>query len=99
MMTDVHEDTRYLCEMLNGEWHYIANARSLDSGEHMIDTLRDNYPAAWFDLVTDHPKVKLEDVDYDTFLSYRLDLLRPTLNVSKSEPKLIVIDGGKDYDN
>jgi len=90
------EDTRYLCENVNGEWHLITATTTPYSGECMLGILESAYPMAWFDLVTDRPKVRLDEVDYETFYAYRLELLRPTKH---TQAKLIVIDGGKDYDN
>lgn len=96
MMTEVDADTRYLCENVNGEWHLITATTSEYSGKLMLGILESTYPMAWFDLLSDRPILRLDEVDYETFYAYRLDLLRPT---KKPKAKLIVIDGGKDNDN
>ena len=96
MMTEVDADTRYLCENVNGEWHLITATTSEYSGKLMLGILESTYTMAWFDLVSDRPILRLDEVDYETFYAYRLDLLRPT---KRPKAKLIVIDGGKDNDN
>lgn len=97
MMTEVDEDTRYLCENINGEWHLITATTSEYSGNLMLSILESTHSMAWFDLLTDRPKMRLDEVDYETFYSYRLDLLRPANYQPKA--KLIVINGGIDDDN
>lgn len=93
-LNQVDEDTRYLCENIDGEWNLITATYSQYSGELMLAVLESTYPMAWFELLSDCPKARLDETDYDAFYAYRHELIRPAPKVY-TKPKLLVIDGDK----
>ena len=94
-MDETDEDTRYLSEIIDDSRYLITACKTEQSGIRMLSLLETLFNFAWFDLSSDRPKLRLDEYDYDRFLEYRHELIRP---VSKAayKPKLIVIDGGLD---
>ena len=88
-------DICYLCTHIGDEWYLITACRSEYSGQLMLAILESTFPMAWFDLFSDCPRKRLDEYDYDEFLQYRLELIRPAPQAHK-KPKLVVIDGGLD---
>lgn len=88
-------DICYLCTHIDDEWYLITACRSEYSGQLMLAILESTFPMTWFNLLSDCPRKRLDEYDYDEFLQYRLELIRPAPRANK-RPKLVVIDGGLD---
>jgi len=89
----VDEDTRYLCEYIDGEYQLITACTGDASGIIMLGIMQSAYPSSSFELLTDRPSQRLDEYDFDRFLEYRHELIRPVPNAKR--PRFILIDGGK----
>ena len=94
-LDETDEDTRYISEVINDNKYLITACRTEQSGIRMLALLETLFNFAWFDLSSDRPSLRLDEYDYDRFLEYRHELIRPVPN-AQHKPKLIVIDGGLD---
>lgn len=94
-LDETDEDTRYLSEVINDNKYLITACRTEQSGIRMLALLETLFNFAWFDLSSDRPSLRLDEYDYDRFLEYRHELIRPVPN-AQHKPKLIVINGGLD---
>lgn len=96
-LDDVDEHTRYLCVYLDDEHYLITATHSEATGLAMLDVLEGEYHFTVFDLLSDRPKSRLDEYDYDMFLEYRHLLVRPTRSATPNQtikPQLTVINGG-----